>query len=287
MNRQVPETQHPGPIAIIGNGKVARHMIRYFESVGQPYTHWFRQQSGASSAHSSIKPSKLARCKTKLTAVFGNRAKNTLATTITNADTVLLLIADDQIEPFIHTNPIIKHKTLVHFSGSLHTEHALGCHPLMTFADTEYTLEQYQAIPFVVDEGVVFKQLFPLLNNPVYHLKAAHKAHYHALCVMAGNFTQMLWQGIASELQSIDLPSTVMTPYLLQNTINYTENPKQSATGPLVRGDYQTISKHQAALSDHPLGTIYQAFYAWHQQQSGADQPEPQQPKPNFPRSQS
>lgn len=256
MNRQVPEQ-----IAIVGNGKVARHMMHYFASVGQPYTHWFRQtkSSPVSGDHSNAKPSRLASYKQQLRHLF--QLNSSVDTQLGSAPIVLLLIPDDQIQQFIASNPSIKNKKLVHFSGSLNIEGAVGCHPLMTFGPDLYDENEYTKIPFVVDEGVDFKSLFPLFTNPVHHIKLEDKARYHAYCVMAGNFSQMMWQAIGREMQRINLPTDVMSAYLLQNTKNFIQNPELSATGPFVRGDLKTIAKHQVALAAHPFAEVYQAFF--------------------------
>ncbi len=257
MNRQVPEK-----IAIVGNGKVAHHMIQYFGLVGQPFVHWFRESKANQSVASGRAQSKLAAFKRKLQSLIKPQS---LAAAIERVDTVLLLIPDDQIESFIRQNPVLKGKTCVHFSGSLNTELAIGCHPLMTFGADLYDLESYQSIPFVVDEGVEFKTLFPLFKNPTHGIQANHKALYHAYCVMAGNFSQMLWKTLGHELEQINLPKDLMSQYLLQNTKNFINNPEKSATGPFVRGDFATIEKHQQALRNHPLSAVYQTFYNLHQ----------------------
>ena len=256
MNRQVPEK-----IAIVGNGKVARHMMHYFTSLGQPYTHWFRQtkSSPVSGDHSNAKPSRLASYKQKLHHIF--QSDNSIDSQLGSAPIVLLLISDDQIQQFIENNPLLKNKKLVHFSGSLNIDGAVGCHPLMTFGPELYAQKDYTKIPFVVDEGVDFKSLFPLLENPVHHIKLEDKARYHAYCVMAGNFSQMMWQAIGREMQRINLPKDVMSAFLLQNTQNFIQNPELAATGPFVRGDLNTIAKHQVALAEQPLAEVYQAFF--------------------------
>lgn len=268
MNRQVPETKKNKPVAIVGNGKMAKHMIRYFELVGQPYVHWFRQ-TNSSNKSSPAKLSKLARFKRNINKVFSPTV-DSLAATVVEVTKVLLLIPDDQIEYFIQNNQLLQNKTVIHFSGSLYTDKAQGCHPLMTFADELYDLARYQTIPFVVDEGVEFSQLFPLFENVVYTIKPEQKCLYHAMCVMAGNFSQMMWQAIGSELQNLDLPADLMSAYLQQNTENFVTNPDNSATGPFVRGDTDTISEHQKTLLNHPLADIYQAFYELNERQIDA-----------------
>ncbi len=266
MNRQVPETQKTKPVAIVGNGKMAKHMIRYFELVGQPYVHWFRQTNSSSTA-SLTNLSRLARFKQKINKIF-NPTDGSLTVCIADVTKVLLLIPDDQIENFIQSNPILQNKTVIHFSGSLFTDKAQGCHPLMTFGDQLYDLATYQSIPFVVDDQVEFSQLFPLFDNTVHSIKPEHKIMYHAMCVMAGNFSQMMWQAIGKEMEQLDLPQDLMSAYLKQNTENFITNPENSATGPFVRGDFNTIKAHQMALLNQPLAGIYQAFYDLNQQQT-------------------
>ncbi len=267
MNRQVPEKIDA--IAVVGNGRMAQHLIRYCELVGQPYKHWFRKPVNTSSLTSQ---SRLARFKHKLHSLLKTDQKQSLTDVVQSVDTVLLLIPDDQIESFIEQNPCLRGKTLVHFSGALHSEIAMGCHPLMTFGPDLYDLTQYQSIPFVADQLFDFKKVFPLFTNPVHHIKPEHKVRYHAMCVMAGNFSQMLWQATAKELQNMGLPAELMHPYLQQNTQNYLNDPKNALTGPFVRGDINTIAQHQQNLQAHPLGELYQAFYHMFQQPENVGQ---------------
>lgn len=258
MNRQVPET-----IAILGDGKMARHLMHYCRLVKQPFVQWRRSASSSSAEYQP--PSRLARFKRKLKTLMPNKPHRTLAETVAGVRTVVILIPDDQIEPFIRSNPCLQDKACVHFSGSLVTTMAQGIHPLMTFGAHPYDLSIYQEIPFVVDQGVELKAVFPLFDNPVHTIKPAHKAIYHAYCVMAGNFSQMLWRHIGQALTAIDLPPDLMSAYLRQNTENFINDPVHSATGPFVRGDVDTINKHLQVLKGHPMADIYQAFYVWHQ----------------------
>ena len=227
MNRQVPKKY-----TIVGDGKVARHMMCYFDLIGIAFNQWQRQQS--------LK--QLQQC-------------------VAQSDVVLLLISDDAIEQFIHQHLFLQDKTLVHFSGTLIFDKAFGCHPLMTFGQDLYDLATYQSIPFVCDEGVDFLQLFPQLGNQFFSIAAKDKAFYHAMCVMAGNFSQMLMREAAKQLnERLEMPADILFPYLLQNTKNFIANPEHSATGPLQRGDFATINKHLQVLERNPLGNIYKSF---------------------------
>ena len=138
--RQVPE-QHATPFGIVGSGRVARHFHHYFTLLGLPVCVWSRRGRAPSP------PDALASCRT-----------------------VLLLIRDEAIVPFVDAWPALQEKRLVHCSGSLVTPAAEGAHPLMTFGPTLYELAEYRAIPFVLDAGgTPFAELLPGLPNPSLH----------------------------------------------------------------------------------------------------------------------
>ncbi len=239
MNRQVPErvnTQY----TIVGDGKVARHFGHYFKLLGISFNQWHRKQS---TKH--------------------------LQQLVVQSDCVLLLISDDAIQVFIDQHPFLHNETLVHFSGSLTLKNVYGCHPLMAFGEELYGLETYQNIPFVCDENVHFKALFPRFNNPNYPIEHENKAYYHAMCVMAGNFAQSLMRETANQLnEKLDLPADILQPYLLQNIKNFISNPDSSETGPIERGDFKTISKHLTALKGDKMEEIYHSFVQLNSNQS-------------------
>jgi len=157
----------------------------------------------------------------------------------------------------------------VHFSGSLVTEQANGAHPLMTFSDTLYDLEHYQAIPFVLDhDAAEFSELLPGLPNQFARLHKSLKPKYHALCVLSGNFSCMLWQKLFQTLeQEFNIPQSVAFPYLYQQTQNLLMNPQTALTGPLVRGDNITIKKNLAALETDSFQAVYTSFISSYQQE--------------------
>ena len=228
MNRQVPNQKY----TIVGDGKVALHIKHYFNLTGICFNQWHHSQSLLQ-----------------------------LQQSVAQSDVVLILIPDDVIESFIQNHAFLQERKLVHFSGTLNLERIISCHPLMTFSHELYELNTYQSMPFVCDESIDFDALFPQLNNKSYTLNKKDKAYYHAMCVMAGNFSQLLMRETAKQLNSkCDLPIDIMFPYLLQNTKNLIAYPENSATGPLERGDFSTISKHIMALQNDELKGIYKSF---------------------------
>lgn len=225
--RQVPQ------YLIIGNGRVARHFCHYFSRLNISYTQWKR-------------PEPLARLKE-------------LASAATH---ILILISDQAIEPFITEHLQGVKAVKVHFSGALVSQLAYGAHPLMTFNTGLYALDKYQSIPFVVDAAAPeFDTLLPGLSNAHVRLAPELKAKYHALCVLSGNFSCLLWQKFFSALESdLHLPPETGYAYLRQQTENLLADYASAFTGPLARGDKETIRKNLTALEGDPFQRIYQSF---------------------------
>jgi hypothetical protein len=236
--RQVPTPDGP-PFGIVGSGRVARHFYHYLTLLGLPACTWSRR------APEPPPPQALASC-----------------------GTVLIVIQDAAIEPFIEAWPALRSKRLVHFSGSLVTPLASGAHPLMTFGPDLYTLDVYRSIPFVLERGgATFDELLPGLPNPAYAIPAGERPYYHALCVMAGNFSTILWLKLFTEFQRrLDLPPSAAHPYLAQVAENLMREPTRALTGPLARGDAQAVAANLGALEGDPFHAVYSAFVKAHAQ---------------------
>ena len=232
--------------AILGGGRLARHMRHYFKLSGFTVSSWSRQFDGDSALESN-----------------SHRISNTsdrLAATVAPASHVLLLVTDKAIPELLQRYPFLHEKTLVHCSGAQSIPGIGGAHPLMTFGPELYSLEQYQRIPFVVDFGCDLDDLLPGLRNPQCTIRPEDKPRYHALCVMAGNFSQILWQAASERFSALGLPPEILHPYLHQVVENFVDNPEASLTGPLSRGDQHTTHRNLRSLEREPLHHVYQAF---------------------------
>lgn len=228
--RQVPAPTY----LIIGSGRVAQHFQCYLSLLQLPFESWSRQQNNAQDL------------------VFFSK----------KSSVVLLLISDQAIASFVEQCPFLKEKNLVHFSGALAIEGIHSAHPLMTFTPGCYDLATYQKIPFILStEGPAFAQLLPGLPNAAYHVPEQLRPYYHALCVLSGNFTALLWQKFFKELEGrFQLPKEVAHPYLQQVMQNLLGSTQQALTGPLMRGDQKTITANLQALESDDFQKIYQAF---------------------------
>ncbi len=225
--RQVPR------YLLIGDGRVARHFQHYFTLLQLSFVCWHRKQSVTQ-----------------------------LEQKLHDSSHVLILISDKAIEEFIATYLKDTKAFLIHFSGSVITDSAYGAHPLSSFSSSLWDVSQYQAIPFILDEDApLFETLLPGLSNQHVRLAKSLKPKYHALCVLSGNFSCLLWQKLfATFEQDFHIPKTMARPYLQQIIQNLLAHPESALTGPLVRNDQTTIAKNIEALANDPFHDVYLSF---------------------------
>lgn len=232
--------------ALLGGGRLARHMHHYLSLLKLPVSGWARDRKSALNSHAIDDTGKRLRA------------------TIEPASHVLLLVSDAAIAEVVRRYPFLRAKTLVHSAGAASFPGIGGAHPLMTFSDSLYGLAQYQQLPFIVESGHRFDELLPGLPNPHFEIAPEQKARYHALCVMAGNFTQILWQAVAARFDGMGLPAVALEPYLRQVAENFVAARESALTGPLSRGDDLTIKRNLDALSGDGLQPLYRAFLEFH-----------------------
>ena len=234
--------------AIVGGGRLARHFSQYFQLLEIPHSRWARDYK--SSINTFAIPD----------------AEERLCKTVGTAERVLLLISDSAIATLLKQYPFLHEKQLVHCSGALSFPGVVGAHPLMTFTDHLYEIDTYLSVPFMLEVGHSFDEILPGLPNSHFAIKPEDKARYHAMCVLAGNFSQVLWEGIADRFeQQLGLPAKTLHPYLRQIAGNFIQAPESALTGPLTRNDQQTMERNLDALDGDPLQDLYRAFVSFYQ----------------------
>lgn len=245
---QVPSAK---PWLLVGSGRLATHLATYLRQLDIPCRQWSR-------AHGwhGLAPAEGA----------------TLEDALTRCERVLLAISDDALAPFVarYHSASCGPSIWVHFSGSRQVDGVWAAHPLCTFGPQPYAPEIYSAIPFLLDEGgPSLAELLPGLPNPSAAIPAGDKPLYHALCVVAGNFTTLLWQRFFQLLERRwGLDPTLATPYLRQTLANLeAADPRRALTGPIARGDSETVATNLEALEAAGLSDvarIYRAFLEAH-----------------------
>lgn len=226
---------------LVGRGRLSRHLEHYFGLESITCERWDR---------SSEQP---------------------FESLLAQAETVVVLISDDAIEPFLARHAAGDSRTWVHCSGSLSTPLADSAHPLMLFGDELYDRATYRRIPFVTERGRrSFPELFPGLENPHSEIDPDLKGLYHALCTVGGNFSTLLWMKVFEVAEGrLDLERELFYPYVEQVTRNVIAD-QDPLTGPLARGDERTVAGHLAALAGDPFEEVYRAFVNAHRAERGA-----------------
>jgi predicted short-subunit dehydrogenase-like oxidoreductase (DUF2520 family) len=185
---------------------------------------------------------------------------------ITVADRAIKEIADRLAE----LSSYFSEFTIVHCSGtesadllkSLKEKGAkiASLHPLQTFS-AQSGLEDFNDIFFSIEGD---EEAFPILQNvagkigaKTFTVSAEQKSHLHAAAVVACNYLITLLDtsteiGTISGL-TIEQVKQALFP-LIKTTLKNAESESYSGvlTGPIKRGDYQTVQKHLNMLKDYP-----------------------------------
>lgn len=145
---------------------------------------------------------------------------------------------------------------------------AASVHPLMTFV--EGTRPPLENVPFALEGDPralrLARQIVRRLGGESFLLRASRKAAYHAWAT----FTSPLWLAFLVTLEdaagiaglSANDARRLSQPILQQTLENYVRlGPERSFSGPLIRGDVDTVRKHLADLRRQPrVRKIYRAL---------------------------
>ncbi len=132
-------------------------------------------------------------------------------------------------------------------------------HPLMTFVAGAHP--SLTGVPFAIegDDAAtrVARRIVRELGGESFSLAAARKAAYHAWATMTSPLLLAYLVTLEEAAQAAGLtPEQARRkslPIITQTLANYSRlGPAQSFSGPLVRGDAETVAKHLAVLKKHP-----------------------------------
>jgi predicted short-subunit dehydrogenase-like oxidoreductase (DUF2520 family) len=200
-----------------------------------------------------------------------------LARSFSTCKVVVVAVSDVALEEVVRDLRRVFSGAIVHCSGAKFFAGASTWHPLCTFTERMLTVEQYDSIHFVgTRESLPFAEVFPAFANAHSYIEKEQLPLYHALCVLAGNFSTLLWSTLAKGFEAeLKLSSTVAIPYLQAVARNIElgleeSNVEKYLTGPISRGDATTIESNLAALQNKPAATIYRAFVDVFSKQKGS-----------------
>ena len=229
---------------LIGNGRLAKHLLRYFKLLGLKVAQWSR---ASTETEAYITLNKLDDLR-ELPQI-----------------PILVAVSDDSIRDVVILIRKFSDNLIVHFSGALcSTEINLNCysmHPLFTFNYDMLTLDQYTKIPFICEpSGPAFAEVFPKLSNPTSKISNDHRRLYHSVACLASNLPAMIWKECAQIAQGdLTIDWAIYEPLVIQTLKNSFQNPQSSVTGPIIRKDWNLVSSQLEVLPDGLAAKLYSA----------------------------
>ena len=134
-------------------------------------------------------------------------------------------------------------------------------HPIQAFSQKRTSPKQFENIYFGIEgcgEGLALSQkIATQLGGHPLILEAKDKALYHTACSIASNFFIVLLDMAFSLLEHIGLQEKqalqTILPLVKGNLHNVKKfNIERSLTGPVIRGDRESVQQHLKALRDFP-----------------------------------
>ena len=186
-----------------------------------------------------------------------------------DADLVLLTVPDDELPGLIrglNFPDVLGPKIVLHTSGATGLDVLapvveaggvpLAIHPAMTFSGTAADLPRLAGCPFAVtvmpDHRMVADALVLDLGGEPFPLAESDRAQYHAALSHGANHLVTLVAQAAELLRRIEIedPGRLLRPLLEAALENALERGDKALTGPVARGDAQTVTRHLQVVDE-------------------------------------
>lgn len=252
-------------IGFIGAGKVGVSLGKFFREGGLTVTGYYNRHREAA----------LEAAKFTGSACFDSAEAVTEA-----SDAIFLTVPDNQIRAVYESlrRLDLRGKKICHCSGALSADaafpgiEALGAtgysiHPLFPVSDKQTSYKELGSAFFCI-EGTgpldFWKKTLESLGPRVQEISGDAKVKYHAACVLSSNLVCALVDTGLNLLQDCGFTEAgareALAPLALSNMKHLLEaGPVQALTGPVERGDSETVRKHLSVLGTGAEGALYRA----------------------------
>ncbi|GKX29582.1 hypothetical protein SH1V18_20620 [Vallitalea longa] len=251
----------------IGAGKVGTTLGIYLNNCNLPITGY------TSKSYSSAK---------KSAELTDSTAYEVIETLVDSSKYIMITTPDDNIKDIVSKLLLIdtnwNDKTICHTSGTyastiLEPLHKLGSttvslHPMLSFADIDNAVKMLPHTPLTLEGQGIHLQDFidtlKLSNLNITTIKPEQKTLYHtAACTVSNYLVTLINTGIEL-LKTIGFEQETALELihpLVKGTVDniFTKGPTEALTGPIARGDVNTIKTHLRALTnqDNRLKEFY------------------------------
>jgi predicted short-subunit dehydrogenase-like oxidoreductase (DUF2520 family) len=241
-------------ISIVGTGNVSSALARALHAAGYKLVEVLARKQTASLRRAQVLAVKVG----AKAGVIGGQSMT--------ADVFLLCVSDDAIADVsrqLAASPGWRDKVALHTSGALASGELAALrkkgarvgsmHPMNSFVSAAYM--DLRGTPMAIEGDAVAirvaNSLAKSVGCPTFEIDAGGKVLYHA---MGAFFSPLLISLLEAgervgKAGGVKAPKKVMTRILLQTVMNYVKHGAPGAfSGPLKRGDVQTVGRHLRAL---------------------------------------
>lgn len=253
-------------VFVIGPGHVGRGLVRAFRASGVEVVGLHgKRPSGVATSTGNI-PADASRANVVIVSVRDAQLDDTLAE-------VSAAASDGRIARgtvILHTSAIAEPPAL----GSLGAAGFPGgtFHPLVPFTDPEISAELLRKGWIGVDGDIAARnasrRIAGHLGARVLEIPPGQKPAYHAAAVISSNFPVVLASVAGHLLHDIGIPDASAyqaVESLMSGALTNMKQalPDDALTGPVVRGDAETVAKHLRALHGHATASdVYRTLSA-------------------------
>lgn len=253
-------------VFVIGPGHVGRGLVRAFRASGVEVVGLHgKRPSGVATSTGSIPPD-ASRANVVILAVRDPQIDETV-------EEVLSATKDGRIARgtvILHTSAIAEPAALATLSAAGYP--AGTFHPLVPFGDPEVSAEMLRKGWIGVDGDIAARnasrRLAGQLGARVLEIPPGKKAAYHAAAVISSNFPVVLASVAGHLLHDVGIPDASAYQAVESLMSGAFANMKQmlpddALTGPVIRGDAETVARHLRALHAHPAALdVYRTLSA-------------------------
>ncbi len=191
---------------------------------------------------------------------------------------LMLAVKDEAVQKVSHDLRQQEDLLVLHASGTLPLA-ILEQHPhngvLWPLQSMQMEGNDWSVIPLFIEVAQnedlsTLNRIASLMSDLLYTVNSRQRLDYHLAAVMAGNFSNALYQVVYTMLSSRGLDPKVLLPQLQAGLTGLMdEPPAKRQSGPAVRKDAKVMEKHLRVLGGQPdLAVLYQLFSKLIQQQA-------------------
>lgn len=251
-------------VFIIGPGHVGRGLFRAFRASGVEVVGLHgKRPSGVASSTGAL-PAEMSQANVVIICVRDPQLDSTI-------DEVSVAARDGRIARgavILHTSAIAEPGGLIALTGAGFPGGTF--HPLVPFTDPEVSAGLLRKGWIGIDGDIaarnMSRRIAGHLGARTIDIPAGKKPAYHAAAVMSSNFPVVLASVAGHLMHEIGIPESSAyqaVESLIAGAVANMKNavPDDALTGPVVRGDPETVDKHLRALAGHDRAAeVYRAL---------------------------